>query len=129
MIAASDGVAFLSLMADAPKVSVVMPVRDAAGTLPVALASVRGQTFADWELLVVDDGSKDETAVTLASVARADPRIRVISQSAFGIAENCNLDALQLVANLSPGWMPTIGSLQSGWHGNWSFLSAIPSLA
>jgi glycosyltransferase involved in cell wall biosynthesis len=40
---------------------------------------------------VVDDGSKDETAATLTSVARADPRIRVLSQSASGIAEALKL--------------------------------------
>ena len=74
-------------MADAPKISILMPVRDASGTLPVVLESVRCQTFADWELLVVDDGSKDETAGILASAARADPRIRVLSQAAFGIVE------------------------------------------
>ena len=74
-------------MADAAKVSIVMPVRNAAGTLAVALESVRGQTFTDWELVAVDDGSQDETAGILASAARADPRIRILSQAAFGIAE------------------------------------------
>src|SRR6266850_2854927 len=66
----------LSLMADAPKVSIVMPVRNAAGTLAVALESVRCQTFPDWELVAVDDGSTDETAEILVSTAHADPRIR-----------------------------------------------------
>src|SRR6266576_2539120 len=81
------GIVFHSLMGDAPIISILMPVRDASGTLPVVLESVRCQTFADWELLVVDDGSKDETAGILASAARADPRIRVLSQAAFGIVE------------------------------------------
>ena len=84
---ASYGVVFHSLMGDDPKISILMPVRDASGTLPVVLESVRCQTFADWELLVVDDGSKDETAGILASAARADARIRVLSQAAFGIVE------------------------------------------
>src|SRR5207253_597610 len=73
------------------KISIVMPARDAAGTLPAALDSVRCQTFSDWELLVVDDGSRDETARTLAKAARVDPRFRVMSQSASGIVQ-----ALQL---------------------------------
>src|SRR6266481_2760124 len=74
-------------MTGCPTVSIVMPVRNAAVTLSVALESVSGQTFADWELLVVDDGSKDETAGILASATRADPRIRVLCQAAFGIVE------------------------------------------
>jgi glycosyltransferase involved in cell wall biosynthesis len=52
---------------------------------------VRCQTFTDWEFLVVDDGSKDETARILASVAHAHSRIRVLSQSASGIAEALKL--------------------------------------
>src|SRR5438477_4599212 len=74
-------------MTDVPKVSIVMPVRNAAGTLPVALESVRCQTFADWELVAIDDGSRDETAGILTLAARTDPRIRVLSQEASGIAE------------------------------------------
>ncbi len=74
-------------MADAPKISVVMPARNAAGTLPVALESIRCQTIADWELLAVDDGSKDETGLILESAARADARIHVLSQAALGVVE------------------------------------------
>ncbi len=74
-------------MAVAPKISIVMPVRNAADTLPIALESVQCQTFADWELAVVDDGSNDRTAEILASIARGDPRIRILSQPARGIAE------------------------------------------
>jgi len=64
-----------------------MPVRDAAGTLPVALESLRCQTLADWELVAVDDGSKDQTSNILASAAAADARMRVLSQAALGIVE------------------------------------------
>lgn len=45
-----------------PRVSVIVAARDAAGTLADALASVHAQTFDDWELIVVDDGSLDATA-------------------------------------------------------------------
>src|ERR1041385_6735133 len=74
-------------MGTAPKVSIVMPVRNAAGTLPAALESVRSQTFTDWELVAVDDGSTDETQNILASAASANPRIRIFSQPALGIVE------------------------------------------
>ena len=44
-----------------PRVSVIIPARDAAAYLPDALASVREQTFTDWEVVAVDDGSTDDT--------------------------------------------------------------------
>lgn len=46
----------------APKVSVVVPARNAARFIGDALQSVRAQTFTDWELIVIDDGSTDATA-------------------------------------------------------------------
>jgi glycosyltransferase involved in cell wall biosynthesis len=57
-----------------PRVSVIMNVRDGAATLREALASVRTQTFTDWELVVFDDRSRDESAAVVRAVA--DPRIR-----------------------------------------------------
>ncbi len=44
-----------------PRVTVVVAARDAAATLPLALRSVHAQSFADWDLIVVDDGSTDAT--------------------------------------------------------------------
>lgn len=61
----------------APAVSVVLPVYNRPAYLRPAIASVLGQTFADWELLVADDGSDDpETLAILADLD--DPRIRVL---------------------------------------------------
>src|SRR5947208_14290588 len=58
-----------------PRVSVVVPARNAAPHIGEALSSIVAQTFGDWEALVVDDGSTDGTA----DVARAvDPRIVVL---------------------------------------------------
>lgn len=45
-----------------PTVSVLLPVRDGAPFLPEALESLRSQTFGDFELIVIDDGSRDESA-------------------------------------------------------------------
>lgn len=61
------------------KVTVVMPFRDAAATLPAALASVRAQTFPHWELLAVDDHSRDGSREVVAAVAAADPRVRLLT--------------------------------------------------
>ena len=76
-----------------PEVSVLMPVRDAAEWLVEAVESIRAQTASSWELIAVDDGSRDDTARLLAEQARCDPRIRVIATrgSARGIVPALNL--------------------------------------
>lgn len=61
-----------------PLVSVVMPARNAGATVARAVASIQGQTFRDWELVALDDGSKDATRFILIEMAQADPRIRVL---------------------------------------------------
>ena len=63
------------IMAD-PLVTVAMSVHNAASTLEPALRSILWQTFSDWELIVVDDGSTDETGLILSRFS--DARIRVM---------------------------------------------------
>ena len=60
-------------LATTPLVSVVLPTRNRAQCLPTAIASVLAQTYPRWELLIVDDGSEDETAELLASLSRPSP--------------------------------------------------------
>lgn len=59
-------------------VSILMPAYEATATLGDAVASVRVQSFGDWELLIVDDGSRDGTHGVAAEAARQDARIRVL---------------------------------------------------
>lgn len=61
-----------------PLVSVVVPTYNRAHCIGNAVASILGQTFRDLELLVVDDGSKDDTAALMASYH--DPRLRYLPQ-------------------------------------------------
>lgn len=61
----------------APAVSVVMTVFNGGTFLRPAIDSILGQTWADWELVVVDDGSTDGSREVLESFASADPRIRI----------------------------------------------------
>lgn len=67
-----------------PGVSVIIPAYNAGPWLKEAIDSVRAQTFQDWELIVVNDGSTDNTA----QVARehSDPRIHVIDQVNSGVS-------------------------------------------
>lgn len=62
-----------------PRISIVMPFRNAAATLPEALASVLAQDFGDWELLAVDDHSTDGSAEVVQELAGGDSRIRLLS--------------------------------------------------
>ena len=73
-----------------PRVSILMAVRDGARYLDEALRSMLAQSFADWEFIVIDDGSTDDTAAILDRHQRADARIRVYPQGAQGLPESLN---------------------------------------
>lgn len=78
-----------------PFFSVIMPVYNRAGALAAAIASVRDQTCQDFEIVVVDDGSKDDPRTIADSFA--DPRIRFFRQDnkGGGAARNTALDKAQ----------------------------------
>jgi len=71
-----------------PLVSVLMPVYNGAADLRRALDTVLGQTFRDFEVIAINDGSKDESAALLDAVD--DPRVRVIHQDNMGLAATLN---------------------------------------
>ncbi|GMU92570.1 MAG: hypothetical protein AMXMBFR4_16280 [Candidatus Hydrogenedentota bacterium] len=62
-----------------------MPFRNAAATLRPAIESIRSQTFKNWELLLFDDGSDDESPAIADACATGDARIRVIRSTYVGI--------------------------------------------
>jgi glycosyltransferase involved in cell wall biosynthesis len=79
-----------------PLVSVLMPCYNSARTLPMALASLIGQTYEDWECVLVDDGSTDSPEEIVA--AASDRRIRFIrlpKNRGRGVARQMTLDRAQ----------------------------------
>ncbi len=71
-------------------VSIIMPCYNAAAHLARSVGSVQAQTFGDWELVAIDDGSSDDTAARLATMAAGDPRIRVFTQPNGGVSRARN---------------------------------------
>jgi len=74
--------------ARSPAVTVIVPTRDRARYLREAIGSVLGQTFADLELLVIDDGSTDDTRDLVGVID--DGRLRYLHQEASGISAALN---------------------------------------
>lgn len=73
-----------------PAVTVLLPVFNALGTLPRAVESVRRQTFTDWELVAVDDGSSDGSGEWLQRAAREEPHLRVVRRPHEGLVAALN---------------------------------------
>ena len=73
-----------------PAVSVLLPVRDAESTLRTCLRSLRRQTFEDFEIVAVDDGSTDDTAKILDLWKRRDGRLKVILTKPEGLVPALN---------------------------------------
>ena len=67
-----------------PKVSVIMPCFNVERYIGAAIQSVLGQTFTDFELIIVDDGATDGSEAVYMSFA--DPRIRIVRQTNRGLA-------------------------------------------
>jgi glycosyltransferase involved in cell wall biosynthesis len=99
--------------ASCPKVSVIIPAYNAAPWIAETITSVQQQTFTDWELWVIDDGSGDRTAEIVAHLETTDTRIRSIRQTNQGVSAARNLGIIQsqgeLLAFLDADdrWLPS----------------------
>lgn len=82
--------ALLNALVRAPKISVVMPVRNAAATIEVAVESLLTQTLPDFEAVVVDDNSTDSTLAAVEKLAARDARVRPIRSPGRGIVAALN---------------------------------------
>ena len=65
-------------MSETPLVSVIIPAFNRERVIGKAIKSVLAQTFHDFEIIIIDDGSRDETAKNAIKVAWADPRVRIV---------------------------------------------------
>jgi glycosyltransferase involved in cell wall biosynthesis len=73
-----------------PKVTVVVPVYNVSNYVQEALASLERQTFTDFEVLVIDDGSTDGTAYIVKSFCHRDPRFQLLQKSNGGLSSARN---------------------------------------
>ena len=74
-----------------PKVSVVTPIYNRAKFIDKAFESVQRQTFTNWEYLIVDNGSTDDTREVVKEYAAKDSRVRLIEYNRNVIAESLNV--------------------------------------
>lgn len=89
-------------------VSVITPAYNAAPFIAETIASVRAQTFADWEMIIADDGSTDDTVEVARRAAAGDDRIRVL------VAEkNSGLPAVARNRALAESTAPVIAFLDA----------------
>ncbi len=75
-----------------PQISVVIPVYNGERTIEETIASVLAQTFTDFELIIINDGSQDNTVEVIQKIIKetADPRIKLYSYSNGGLAASRN---------------------------------------
>ena len=80
-----------------PKISIISPVYNAEKYINKCVDSIIAQTFTDWELILVDDGSPDGSGLICDQYAKQDSRIRVIHKQNGGVsaARQTGLDAAQ----------------------------------
>jgi len=62
-----------------PRLTIVIPIYDAGAFLEETVATVQAQSFEDWELLLFDDGSRDDSRKRARAIAEAEPRARCLT--------------------------------------------------
>ena len=80
-----------------PEISIIVPVYKTERFLSACISSILAQTFTDFELILVDDGSPDNCPALCDAAAEKDSRVRVIHKQNGGVstARNAGLDAAQ----------------------------------
>lgn len=89
-----------------PQISIIIPVYNSGNTLNRCIDSILNQTFTDWELLLVNDGSTDRSGELCDEYASKDQRIKVFHKKNGGVssARNTGLD------NATGSWLTFVDS-------------------
>jgi len=107
-----------------PKVSVVMPSYNHAAYVADAVVSVLNQSEPDLELIVVDDGSSDNTLEILQAVK--DPRLRLIPRQTREPMQPSTAACEKLPGNISRSSIPMTPITRAGLRRLWRFWTQIP---
>lgn len=89
-----------------PKISVIIPVYNTESTLHKCVDSILNQSYEDWELLLIDDGSKDHSAFICDEYAQQDKRIKVFHKENGGVSSARNIG----IDNAEGKWITFIDS-------------------
>jgi glycosyltransferase involved in cell wall biosynthesis len=76
---------------DSPLVSIILCTYNRAHLVKRAIASVLTQSYRNWELIIIDDGSADDTGQVVMPVAKSDPRIKYFYHTNKGLAQSRNI--------------------------------------
>ena len=79
-----------------PMISVIVPVYNAAAYLPRCIDSILAQTYSNIELVLVNDGSADDSGAICDRYAAEDPRVRVVHQKNAGVGHTRNVGLAQV---------------------------------
>ena len=85
-------------MKDRPNLTIIVPMYNREAYICECVTSIQQQTYTDWELLLVDDASTDETVAICRNLQRFDDRIKIFKQmqnQGVSAARNCGLQAAQ----------------------------------
>ncbi len=115
-------------MTATPTLAVVMAVKNGADCVAKAVESVLSQSFRDFEFVVVDDGSTDDTAAILDRYAAADRRMRVIHQANQGLGPSLNTAIRSTTAPLIARQDADDESLPGRFEAQVRFMQANPAV-
>jgi GT2 family glycosyltransferase len=111
-----------------PRIGVILPVKNGAPYIAAAVGSILTQTFANFELLAIDDGSADGTDKILAALARSDARLRVLANPGTGLVDALNHGAASSAAPLIARMDADDIALPERLQRQYEFLAAHPDI-
>ena len=97
------------------KVSIITPSWNSEKYIKKTIESVQNQTYLNWEMIIVDDCSSDNTVKIVQEISKKDPRVRILKQNTNGGAAKAEIDLLmRQKEDILLIWMLMIyGSLQN----------------